>query len=590
MIFVGSISSTQDRRRDLLERLEKQFDLNCQRKFMDEMAEHYSKSRIIFNNAINHDLNMRVFEALCSGSLLVTDSATGSGLDEIFKDKEHLIIYNDANLEDTISQYLQNDEDRDRISRQGRKEVLAHHTYAHRTETMINILNDKISGVDKEKPASMSEKPVAYYENIRNDLIPLIPNDARCILEVGCGTGKTGLALKKINGAFVAGIEMNPAAAKQAKNILDDVIHGDIETIDLPYSDGSFDCIIFADVLEHLVDPLSTLVKVRRLLKAGGTVVTSIPNVQFHSVIHNFIYDRPSSIVDIVVPRKTICKIDEINDTEEKINLISETTPVTTRRAKVKFLIDTGDEIKTTTQNTFVTKNVLDGLENGDLISCILAKSISPKRFGMHFSNFVIVGKTGPKIVFDIKHFVALAAWKKLQKIDDNKLLCRIGSFSEFKKNILNLISQIDFDMLKFIDTDKALNAAIILTVTLGSLVHISSTFSQNLSYFNPHLVYSACFPIASTEVKIINSLILLLLTRSSAIVNIFCISLSGTAKLVLIASDKLGFCSQFSCIYSNTLNVSGDNKGSPPVILNVCKSGYKSGHHSQNASIYGLG
>ena len=177
-----------------------------------------------------------------------------------------------------------------------------------------------------------------------------------------------------------------------------------------------------------------------------------------HSVIHNFIYDRPSSIVDIVVPRKTIAKIDEINDTEEKIYLISETTPVTTRRAKVTFLIDTGDEIKTTTQNTFVTKNVLDGLENGDLINCIFAKSISPKRFGMHFSNFVVIGRTGPKIVFDIKHFVALAAWKKLQKIDDNKLLCRIGSFSEFKKNILNLISQIDFDMLKFIDTDKALD------------------------------------------------------------------------------------------------------------------------------------
>jgi spore maturation protein CgeB/SAM-dependent methyltransferase/thioredoxin-like negative regulator of GroEL len=287
--FIGSISSTQDRRRNLLDRLEKQFDLNYQRKFMDEMAEHYSKSRIIFNNAINNDLNMRVFEALCSGSLLVTDSATGSGLDELFKDGEHIVIYNDENLEETVLQYLQNDEERDRISRQGRKEVLAHHTYAHRTETMINILNDKISGVDKEKPASMSEKPVSYYENIRNDLIPLIPKDARCILEVGCGSGRTGLELKKNNGAFVAGIEMNPTAANLAKDVLDDVIQGDIETIDLPYSDGSFDCILFADVLEHLVDPLSALVKVRRLLKAGGSIVTSIPNVQFHGVIHQLI-------------------------------------------------------------------------------------------------------------------------------------------------------------------------------------------------------------------------------------------------------------------------------------------------------------
>lgn len=183
------------------------------------------------------------------------------------------------------------------------------------------------------------------------------------------------------------------------------------------------------------------------------------------SIIHNFIYDRPSSIVDIVVPRKTIAKIDEINEIEEKINLISETPPVITRRAKVTFLIDTGDEIKTKTQIMFVTKNVLDGLENGDLINCILAKSINPKNSGMHFSNFVVVGRIGPKIVFDIKHFVAIAAWKKLQKIDDDNLLCRIGSLSEFRKNVLGLISQIDFDMLKFIHTDKILNDNIDLAI-----------------------------------------------------------------------------------------------------------------------------
>ena len=106
----------------------------------------------------------------------------------------------------------------------------------------------------------------------------------------------------------------------------------------------------------------------------------------------------------------------------------------------------------------FVTKNVLDGLENGDLINCIFAKSISPKRIGSNFSNFVVVGRVGPKIVFDIKHFVALAAWKKLQNIDNNKFLCSIGSLSEFKKIVIQLISQIDFDMLKFINNDKVLD------------------------------------------------------------------------------------------------------------------------------------
>ena len=287
--FVGSISSTLDRRKNLLDKIRKKFDLNCQRKFMDEMAEHYSKSRVIFNNAINNDLNMRVFEALCSGSLLVTDSAPGSGLEEFFKDKEHLVIYNDENLEEIVSHYLKNKLERERISSEGRREVLAKHTYGHRTEWMIQVLNEKISGVDEKEPVSMNEKPISYYENVRNDLIPLIPNDARCILEVGCASGMTGRELKRRNGAFVAGIELNANAATAAKNVLDDVVHGDIEKIDLPYRDSSFDCILFADVLEHLIDPLSTLIKVRRLLKKRGSVVASIPNVQFHGVIHQLI-------------------------------------------------------------------------------------------------------------------------------------------------------------------------------------------------------------------------------------------------------------------------------------------------------------
>ncbi|MBT3922101.1 MAG: glycosyltransferase [Nitrospina sp.] len=287
--FVGSISLTPDRRRNLLERLQKQFDLKPQRKFMNEMAEHYSKSHIIFNNAINNDLNMRVFEALCSGSLLVTDSAPGSGLDELFLDKKHLVIYQDENLEEVVSYYLQNKEHRERISIEGRKEVLARHTYGHRTDAIIKFLNENITGVEKEKPASMEEKPISYYENIRNDLIPLVPSDANCILEIGCGSGRTGLELKKQYGAFVAGVELNPVAANLANEVLDDVVQGNIESIDLPYGSGSFDCIMFADVLEHLVDPLSVLMKVRPLLKYGGTVVTSIPNVQFHGVIHQLV-------------------------------------------------------------------------------------------------------------------------------------------------------------------------------------------------------------------------------------------------------------------------------------------------------------
>ncbi len=285
--FVGTIPEVKNRRKDLLEKIGSRFNLKCDRKFMDEMAEHYSQSKIVFNNAINSDLNMRVFEAMCSGSLLVTDHARGSGLEGIFEDKKHLVFYEDETIEDQISYYLTNENERQLIAEQGRQEVLNNHTYLHRANDLINILNSKVP--DLSSDSNSSDKPESYYKNIRHDLIPLIPEDAKCILEVGCAEGMTGHELKKKQSVFVAGIEMNEIAAEKARRVLDDVITGNIESMALPYSPSSFDCVIFADVLEHLVDPLVALKKVNEVLKEDGTVIMSIPNVQFYGVVHQLI-------------------------------------------------------------------------------------------------------------------------------------------------------------------------------------------------------------------------------------------------------------------------------------------------------------
>lgn len=283
--FVGTVPNNSNRRKSLLERIESRFNLSCERKFMDEMAEHYSKSKIVFNNAINNDLNMRVFEALCSGSLLVTDNAKGSGLEEMFQSKNHLVFYDDKNLEDVITYYLENDEEREEIAKQGRQEVLENHTYDHRAVQLIDVLNNEI----RDLINSPSQKPESYYLNIRSDIIPLVPEGAICILEVGCAAGGTGGELKKRPGTFVAGIERDEAAAAMARKVLDDVVTGDIESMELPYAPSSFDCIIFADVLEHLVDPLTVLKKVGKLLKDTGSVIMSLPNVQYYGVVHQLI-------------------------------------------------------------------------------------------------------------------------------------------------------------------------------------------------------------------------------------------------------------------------------------------------------------
>jgi 2-polyprenyl-3-methyl-5-hydroxy-6-metoxy-1,4-benzoquinol methylase len=156
---------------------------------------------------------------------------------------------------------------------------------------LIETLPPSCEQPAKNIQASVSDepKPEAYYQNIRQDILPLIPPDAEVILDVGCGAGRTGEELKKMRGVFVAGIEQNSQAADLARKVLDDVEVGNIEAVNIPYNEGSFDCIIFADILEHLVDPLSALKKIIPCMKPDGTLIASIPNVQYFAVIHQLV-------------------------------------------------------------------------------------------------------------------------------------------------------------------------------------------------------------------------------------------------------------------------------------------------------------
>jgi len=283
--FVGTIGHENSRRKHLLDTIAESFELKYERRFMDEMADLFSASKIVFNNAINNDLNMRVFEALCSGSLLLTDRAKGSGLEWLFKDGKHLAIYDDERLTESIRFYLDRPDLMKAIATAGRKEVLANHTYDHRATVMIESIDKFFSDNDRSEEDQLPQ----YYRNIRYDLLSLVPDKASFVLEVGCAAGMTGNELKKKPGVFVAGIELNPKAAAEASKVLDDVVEGNIEFIDLPYEENSFDCILFADILEHLVDPLAVLKKTRKLLKCDGTVVASLPNVQYLGLIHHLI-------------------------------------------------------------------------------------------------------------------------------------------------------------------------------------------------------------------------------------------------------------------------------------------------------------
>jgi 2-polyprenyl-3-methyl-5-hydroxy-6-metoxy-1,4-benzoquinol methylase len=131
---------------------------------------------------------------------------------------------------------------------------------------------------------SIDEK-INYYDQLRPEMLRLVPTDAKKILDVGCAHGVFSENIKNRQSAEVWGVEINKEASEEASKRLNRVINKDLESAleDLP--DNSFDCIVFNDVLEHMVDPYSALNKIKSKLTPNGVVVASLPNVRFFEVL-----------------------------------------------------------------------------------------------------------------------------------------------------------------------------------------------------------------------------------------------------------------------------------------------------------------
>ena len=100
----------------------------------------------------------------------------------------------------------------------------------------------------------------------------------RRVLDVGCSSGYLAAPLAE-RGNTIVGIELDPDAARGAEAYCERVLVGDVETMALPFPDSSFDVVLCGDLIEHLRDPEAFLVRVRPLLRPGGRLVLTTPNV-----------------------------------------------------------------------------------------------------------------------------------------------------------------------------------------------------------------------------------------------------------------------------------------------------------------------
>lgn len=141
----------------------------------------------------------------------------------------------------------------------------------------------------------MSKKDVYGYnasESITAQKIFNFVGKNKIVLEVGCASGSQSKVLKEQYKCVITGIEIDPGAAEEAKKYCNEIIVGDIGKVllDENFTKRKFDIIIFADVLEHLLDPVDVLKRSKQVLSDDGYIVASIPNIVHASVIFEMIH------------------------------------------------------------------------------------------------------------------------------------------------------------------------------------------------------------------------------------------------------------------------------------------------------------
>jgi SAM-dependent methyltransferase len=115
----------------------------------------------------------------------------------------------------------------------------------------------------------------------------------RTVLEIGCGTGEF-LALLESKGIEATGVEFADSATRV--KFKGKLLVGRMEDIEI--ADASFDGVLLLNVIEHLSDPLSVLIKIRKMLAPGGALLLRQPNSDlFFNRLYRSMVEFPKYLV-----------------------------------------------------------------------------------------------------------------------------------------------------------------------------------------------------------------------------------------------------------------------------------------------------
>lgn len=114
------------------------------------------------------------------------------------------------------------------------------------------------------------------------------------VLEMGCAEGHMTKYMHENLNCNVHIVEIDDVACRKAARYAHDYYIGDLDRDPWRsyYHGYKYDYILFADVLEHLVNPSEVLEQAVELLKDDGRVIISIPNICHNDILIQMFYNH----------------------------------------------------------------------------------------------------------------------------------------------------------------------------------------------------------------------------------------------------------------------------------------------------------
>ncbi|MAG36830.1 MAG: hypothetical protein CL878_11395 [Dehalococcoidia bacterium] len=278
-------------------------------------AEVYRRAKVVVNWSVRGELNMRTFEAAACGALTLTEQ----GNMEALRTDYPVAWWGFSLLADQLDYWLTHDQERLSLA-------LQQHAWAQRERPVDHLswlcreVAERLPATDRPanvmKPAAQQSGPNAPLEQRdatpstneptqdqqRREVAMLVPDSAQHILDLGCNVGGLAWWLKQQALAgnraevFITGVDADHEKLDLAVR-LERLDRGFVADLDAPerliaeeLEPESLDCVVMADVLEHLKSPDLMLQRLHPLLKKDGCIVVSIPNGLLNiAILHDLV-------------------------------------------------------------------------------------------------------------------------------------------------------------------------------------------------------------------------------------------------------------------------------------------------------------